>query len=179
MAPVRSPQPALSYVCPSRRLTVRTARHRRGPAPAARQVASWYKAGETYDTVFAGFSSALEECKAESVGVYLCLDRRVYPIFGHTDDAAIDDIIYINWLNMVRTARGRRSGHAPTHLVRCRPAASLRVSRRGLLAVPGRPAGAGLLYPGDPVLAPGPHAGAARDTQVRLPVRPAAAHPQD
>ena len=78
-------------------------------------MASWYKPGETYDSVFSGFSSALEECKAESVGLYLCLDQRVYPIFGHTDATTVSDIIYINWLSMVREhglarAQGKGAG---------------------------------------------------------------------
>jgi hypothetical protein len=84
-------------------------------ARARVQVASWYKAGETYDAVFAGFSSAMEECKAETVGVLLCLDPRVPPIFGLNDPATVDDVIYINWLSMVRVraaplthARGAR-----------------------------------------------------------------------
>jgi hypothetical protein len=80
-------------------------------ARARVQVASWYKAGETYDAVFAGFSSAMEECKAETVGVLLCLDPRVPPIFGLNDPATVDDVIYINWLSMVRV----RAAPSRTH----------------------------------------------------------------
>lgn len=65
------------------------------------KVASWYKPGETWDSKFSTVASTYEECRAECVGIYLCLLSDVLKIFGHTDDTA-DDIIYINWLNMVR-----------------------------------------------------------------------------
>ncbi|GFR99734.1 dipeptidyl peptidase 3 [Elysia marginata] len=65
------------------------------------KVTSWYKPGETWDSKFSSVASTYEECRAECVGIYLCLLSDVLKIFGHTDDTA-DDIIYINWLNMVR-----------------------------------------------------------------------------
>nr|KAI8740570.1 dipeptidyl peptidase 3-like [Biomphalaria glabrata] len=65
------------------------------------KVTSWYKSGETWDSKFSTIASTYEECRAESVGIYLCLLSDVQSIFGHTGDEA-DDIIYINWLNMVR-----------------------------------------------------------------------------
>ena len=51
--------------------------------------------------MFTAFGSAYEECKAECVGLHLCLDHKLLSIFGHTDPAMMDDIIYINWLSMV------------------------------------------------------------------------------
>ncbi|KAH9508558.1 bifunctional diacylglycerol diphosphate phosphatase/phosphatidate phosphatase, partial [Bulinus truncatus] len=65
------------------------------------KITSWYKAGETWDSKFSTIASTYEECRAECVGIYLCLLSDVLSIFGHTDDEA-DDIIFINWLNMVR-----------------------------------------------------------------------------
>ena len=47
----------------------------------------------------------MEECRAEAVGVYLCLDPSVLAIFGHTDAADADNLIDINWLSMVRRWR--------------------------------------------------------------------------
>lgn len=64
-------------------------------------VTSWYKGGKTYDSIFSSFASAMEECRAEACGIYLCLNRDLLKIFGHQGEGA-DDIIYINWLNMVR-----------------------------------------------------------------------------
>ncbi|KAK3745455.1 hypothetical protein RRG08_046114 [Elysia crispata] len=66
-----------------------------------KKVTSWYKPGETWDSKFSTIASSYEECRAECVGIYLCLLSDVLKIFGHTDDTA-DDIIYVNWLNMVR-----------------------------------------------------------------------------
>lgn len=43
-------------------------------------VDSWYKPGQTYDAVFGSLSSAMEECRAESCGIYLCLNRDILSI---------------------------------------------------------------------------------------------------
>lgn len=64
-------------------------------------VTSWYKSGQTYDGVFGAMSSALEECRAECVGVFLSADRDILKVFGH-EGAHADDIMYVNWLNMAR-----------------------------------------------------------------------------
>ncbi|XP_033735100.1 dipeptidyl peptidase 3-like [Pecten maximus] len=65
------------------------------------KVDKWYEHNETWDSKFTSLASSYEECRAECVGIYLCLSAKVLSIFGHTDDDA-DDVIYINWLNMVR-----------------------------------------------------------------------------
>lgn len=61
-------------------------------------VASWYKPGQTWDTVFSSIASTYEECRAECVGIYLCVNEQVLEIFGHAEDG--DDIVYANWLAM-------------------------------------------------------------------------------
>ncbi|XP_060070560.1 dipeptidyl peptidase 3-like [Ylistrum balloti] len=66
-----------------------------------KKVEKWYEHNESWDGKFTTIASSYEECRAECVGIYLCLSAEVLRIFGHTDDAA-DDVIYINWLNMVR-----------------------------------------------------------------------------
>ena len=51
-------------------------------------------------------ASAYEECRAECTGIYLCLEQTVLSIFGHAEapagDEAVHDIVYVNWLLMVR-----------------------------------------------------------------------------
>lgn len=61
----------------------------------------WYKPGETWDSKFSTVASTYEECRAECVGLYLCLSTDALRIFGHEDEDG-HDVIYINWLNMVR-----------------------------------------------------------------------------
>ncbi|XP_020633012.3 dipeptidyl peptidase 3 [Pogona vitticeps] len=64
-------------------------------------IRSWYRGGETWDSKFSSVASSYEECRAECVGLYLCLNKEVLSIFGLEGEDA-EDVIYINWLNMVR-----------------------------------------------------------------------------
>ncbi|XP_013399132.2 dipeptidyl peptidase 3 [Lingula anatina] len=65
------------------------------------KIEKWYEGKETWDSKFPVISSSYEECRAECVGLYLCLSETVLSIFGHSGQEA-DDLVYINWLNMVR-----------------------------------------------------------------------------
>ncbi|XP_026228102.1 dipeptidyl peptidase 3 isoform X1 [Anabas testudineus] len=64
-------------------------------------VSSWYRDSETWDSKFTTIASSYEECRAECVGLYLCLNKQVLSIFGHEGQDA-EDVVYINWLSMVR-----------------------------------------------------------------------------
>uniref|UniRef100_A0AAQ4PP70 Dipeptidyl peptidase 3 n=1 Tax=Gasterosteus aculeatus aculeatus TaxID=481459 RepID=A0AAQ4PP70_GASAC len=64
-------------------------------------VSSWYKGSETWDSKFSTIASSYEECRAECVGLYLCLNKEVLSIFGHEGQDA-EDVVYVNWLSMVR-----------------------------------------------------------------------------
>lgn len=70
-----------------------------GADPEAK-VTSWYKEGETYDSVFGALGSSYEECRAECVGLYLCTVEDVLKLFGFEGDLG-RDVAYVNWLSMV------------------------------------------------------------------------------
>ncbi|XP_015229344.1 PREDICTED: dipeptidyl peptidase 3 [Cyprinodon variegatus] len=65
------------------------------------KVSSWYRGSETWDSKFSTIASSYEECRAECVGLYLCLNKQVLSIFGHEGQDA-EDVVYANWLSMVR-----------------------------------------------------------------------------
>ncbi|XP_068187374.1 dipeptidyl peptidase 3 [Antennarius striatus] len=64
-------------------------------------VSSWYQGSETWDSKFSTIASSYEECRAECVALHLSLKKQVLSIFGHEGQDA-DDVVYINWLGMVR-----------------------------------------------------------------------------
>lgn len=67
----------------------------------------FYEPGETFDSVFKAMGSSYEECRAISVGLYLCFNREVMKIFGHTNDDEIENLVYVGWLFMIYVGAGR------------------------------------------------------------------------
>ncbi|KND04584.1 dipeptidyl-peptidase III [Spizellomyces punctatus DAOM BR117] len=65
-------------------------------------VTTWYKPGETWGSVFKAAAASYEECRAESVAMYLCVDREILNIFGHGEEQEASDIIYVCYLQMAR-----------------------------------------------------------------------------
>lgn len=66
----------------------------------------FYTPGSTWDSTFGKVASSYEECRAECSGIFLCLERQVLQVFGHTAQSqapgGVDDVVYVNWLLMVR-----------------------------------------------------------------------------
>ena len=56
-------------------------------------VASWYKPGETWGSVFGGQGPSYEECRAESVAMSLCPDYSILKIFGFGDGTEVSEAI--------------------------------------------------------------------------------------
>ncbi|CAC9444109.1 metallo-peptidase, Clan M-, Family M49 [Leishmania infantum JPCM5] len=69
---------------------------------SGKPVATWYKPGDTYSSVFGGLGSSYEECRAEAVSLYLCLLPDLLEIFNLQTTKEQQDVIYVCWLNMVR-----------------------------------------------------------------------------
>ena len=68
--------------------------------PLSGDAVGCYSQGETYDSVFTSMGSSYEECRAECVGLHLCLTPGVTEIFGYSGSEA-EDIKYANWVSMV------------------------------------------------------------------------------
>ncbi|KAG8179448.1 hypothetical protein JTE90_026341 [Oedothorax gibbosus] len=64
------------------------------------KVSSWYEKGESFSSVFGSISSAYEECRAESIGLYLSTLPEVLKIFG-LEGTVADDAMYTNWIDCI------------------------------------------------------------------------------
>ncbi|KAJ7685164.1 aflatoxin-detoxifizyme [Mycena polygramma] len=65
-------------------------------------ITTWYKPGQTPDTILGEVSSSMEECRAEAVALYLCSNREILSIFKYTENKDIEDIQYVSFLLMAR-----------------------------------------------------------------------------
>ncbi|VDB82956.1 unnamed protein product [Peniophora sp. CBMAI 1063] len=65
-------------------------------------VENWYKPGQSSGSVLGEVSSSMEECRAETVALYLVGNTDILKVFGYTDQKDIEDIQYITFLLMAR-----------------------------------------------------------------------------
>ncbi|GAB1311278.1 Dipeptidyl peptidase 3 [Madurella fahalii] len=70
-------------------------------------IATWYKPGETWGSVFGGLAAAYEECRAELVAMHLSCEFSALKIFGFGDgttdmDGEAGDVLYASYLTMAR-----------------------------------------------------------------------------
>lgn len=65
-------------------------------------VASWYQDGETYDSRFGSLSSTIEECRAESVALFLASNVKILNLFNFSTVEDQEKVIYYTFLLMVR-----------------------------------------------------------------------------
>ncbi|KAH9854917.1 aflatoxin-detoxifizyme [Lenzites betulinus] len=65
-------------------------------------ITSWYKPGQTPDSVLGEVSSSMEECRAETVALFLVSNLDILKIFNYTDKKTVEDVQYISFLLMAR-----------------------------------------------------------------------------
>ncbi|OCH95554.1 aflatoxin-detoxifizyme [Obba rivulosa] len=65
-------------------------------------VTSWYKPGQTPDSVLGEVSSSMEECRAETAALYLASNPDILKIFKYTEPKLAEDIQYVTFLIMAR-----------------------------------------------------------------------------
>jgi len=62
---------------------------------------SGYETGDTWSSKFGSFSTSYEECRADTVGFYLCTLPEVYSLFGF-EDSEVDLLLWVNVMNQLR-----------------------------------------------------------------------------
>ena len=67
--------------------------------PFTGEPVEYYERGENYQTRFTNLGSAYEECRAETVALYLCLNDDVLDIFNIPKEKK-EDVKYMLWLDM-------------------------------------------------------------------------------
>ncbi|KAF9005642.1 aflatoxin-detoxifizyme [Cyathus striatus] len=65
-------------------------------------ITTWYKPGQTPGSVLGEVSSSMEECRAETVALYLVSNPDILKIFNYVDQKDIEEIQYITFLLMAR-----------------------------------------------------------------------------
>ncbi|KAF5330737.1 hypothetical protein D9619_005755 [Psilocybe cf. subviscida] len=78
------------------------------------KITSWYKPGQTPGSVLGEVSSSMEECRAETVALYLVSNPDILKIFNYVDPKDIEEIQYITFLLMARAGLRALEFYDPT-----------------------------------------------------------------
>jgi dipeptidyl-peptidase-3 len=78
-------------------------------------ITSWYKPEQTPGSVLGEVSSSMEECRAETVALFLVGNLDILKIFNYTDKQDIEDIQYITFLLMARAGIRALEFYDPTN----------------------------------------------------------------
>ncbi|TFK19126.1 aflatoxin-detoxifizyme [Coprinopsis marcescibilis] len=65
-------------------------------------ITSWYKPGQTPGSVLGEVSSSLEECRAETVALYLVSNKEILSLFSYVTQEDVENVQYITFLLMAR-----------------------------------------------------------------------------
>lgn len=68
------------------------------------KVTTFYKSNETWSSKFGKLHSGYEECRADTVALYLAHYQEPYKIFFSGREAEWEDIEYVMWLDIIRGA---------------------------------------------------------------------------
>lgn len=78
-------------------------------------IETYYKKGETWGSKFGSIAGSYEECRAESVAMFLGTNRKLLEIFGYKTKKEQDDIIYIMYVSMCRAGLLSMEFYDPKH----------------------------------------------------------------
>jgi dipeptidyl-peptidase-3 len=62
---------------------------------------SCYEEGDTWNEKFGAISTSYEECRADTIGYYLCTFPEVYEIFS-IQESEVDTMLWVNFMQQVR-----------------------------------------------------------------------------
>lgn len=65
-------------------------------------ITSWYRPGQTPGSVLGEVSSSMEECRAETVALYLVSNPDILKIFNYVEKQDVENIQYVTFLLMAR-----------------------------------------------------------------------------
>lgn len=65
------------------------------------EITTWYKASETWNSKFGGISAGYEECRADSIGLYLATFNESLKILCPGKEEDFDNILFAQWTSIL------------------------------------------------------------------------------